>query len=114
MITCNLIVLRAQDPKALAEFYERLGLVFEEDKHGKGPVHYAARLPGLVFEIYPRASEAESTRAVRLGLTVPSLERALADLPGSVVSPPKQTEWGLRAVIKDPEGHKVELLEISR
>ena len=35
----NLLVLRARDPHALADFYGSLGLAFQLEKHGSGPVH---------------------------------------------------------------------------
>ena len=36
----------------------------------------------------------------------------LEDWPGAVLSPPKDSEWGRRAVVTDPDGHRVELLQL--
>jgi hypothetical protein len=36
------------------------------------------------------------------------------DAGEKVVSPPQETEWGRRAVIADPDGHRVELVEASQ
>jgi len=50
----------------------------------------------------------------RLGFSVPSLERvleALQALGTAVVSQPKATAWGRRAVVQDPDGRAVELYQ---
>jgi lactoylglutathione lyase len=36
---------------------------------------------------------------------------ALGDVPGAIVSPAKDFEWGRRAVLTDPDGHRVELVQ---
>jgi len=36
---------------------------------------------------------------------------ALADQLGAIVSPPRDSECGRRAVVVDPDGHRVELTE---
>jgi hypothetical protein len=113
-ITLNLIVLRSPDMPRAAEFFSRLGLQFIEHQHGSGPEHYAAELGGGVFEIYPLKASGPSTLGTRIGFSVPSLDSAVAslsDYPGAIVSPPKDSEWGRRAVVADPDGHRVELLQ---
>lgn len=111
----NLVVIRARDAIGLARFYSLLGLEFAEEKHGRGPVHFACDLGGFVFEIYPRSDSQPDTSATRVGFQVPSLSaamKALSALTGSrVLRQPESTKWGRRAVIVDPEGHRVELLE---
>ena len=72
----NLLVLRARDPRGLAEFYGLLGLRFVPEKHGNGPDHMACDSGGSVVEIYPRKSGQESTRSVRLGFAM--LQRTTA------------------------------------
>lgn len=47
-ITLNLVVLRSPDITRAAAFYSRLGLHFSKQRHGAGPEHYAAELPGAV------------------------------------------------------------------
>jgi predicted enzyme related to lactoylglutathione lyase len=32
----------------------------------------------------------------------------------TVISPPKNSPWGWRAVVTDPDGHKVELTEFKQ
>lgn len=113
MIAPSLIVIRAEDPERVAHFYGAMGLRFTRESHGKGPDHMACSLDGFVFEIYPRGG-ADHTRATRLGFTVANLDDtldAIRTLGGQVVPSPTHTEWGRRAVLLDPEGHKVELTE---
>ena len=97
-------------------FYSRLGLEFSQHQHGSGPEHFAAELGSGVFEIYPLSPNGPSTLGTRIGFSVPSLDStiaALADCPEAILSPPKDSEWGRRAVIADPDGHRIELLQQS-
>ena len=110
----SLVVIRAQDLDRLARFYEALGCHFTKHRHGKGPEHLSCLLGETVFEIYPAGAANESTVATRLGFSVPSLHNALDQLRGlqaTVLIEPANTEFGFRAVVKDFEGHKVELYE---
>jgi|SRR5688572_13811962 len=113
-VTLNLVVLRSADIVRAAAFYSRLGLEFRQHRHGTGPDHFAAETPGGVFELYPLALDGDSTLGTRIGFRVPSVDTAIAalnDYPGAVVSSPRDSEWGRRAVVADPDGHKIELLQ---
>jgi lactoylglutathione lyase len=109
----NLLVLRAHDADALAGFYTALGMRFVRHSHGKGPEHYVCEDGGGVFEIYP-ANGSGATQALRVGFSVENVraavDKALA-AGGEVVSPPTESQWGLRAVVSDLEGHRVELTQ---
>ena len=110
----SLLVIRAQDINRLASFYAALGLRFTKHRHGKGPEHLSSKIGETVFEIYPANGAEESTTFTRLGFSVPSLNNALDQLRGldaTVLVEPSETEFGRRAVVKDFEGHKVELYE---
>jgi len=113
-IALNLVVLRSSDIARAAAFYSCLGLQFKLHRHGSGPEHFAAELPGGVFELYPLSAEGASTLGTRIGFRVPSVDAALAALsanPAAIVTPAKDSEWGRRAVVADPDGHRVELLQ---
>src|SRR6266576_3786236 len=87
-ITLNLVVLRSPDIARAAAFYSRLGLQFSQHRHGSGPEHFAAELPGGVFELYPLSADGASTLGIRIGFRVPSVDAALAalsDYPAAVV-----------------------------
>ena len=95
------------------KFYEALGLSFKLHRHGNGPRHYAAEEAGFVFEIYPKKNEKDDTNRTRIGfrvLDVDSLIHVLRNLQTTIVTEPVDSEWGRRAVVKDFDGHVVELL----
>ena len=113
-ISLNLVVLRSSDLERASAFYTRLGLQFTRHRHGNGPEHFAAELPGTVFELYPLSPEGPSTTGTRIGFRVPSVDAAVAalsDTPHAIVTPARDSEWGRRAVLADPDGHRVELLQ---
>lgn len=113
-IALSLVVLRSPDIARAAAFYARLGLQFTQHRHGAGPDHFSAVLAGGgVFEIYP-LSGATPAFLARVGFKVPSVDLALAglrDVPESVMTAAHDSEWGRRAVVADPDGNKVELVQ---
>ncbi|MDY6938635.1 MAG: VOC family protein [Cyanobacteriota bacterium] len=109
----NLLVIRSSNIERAKIFYEALGLVFEAHQHGNGAPHFAAEEHGLVFEIYPLL-KGKSTSATRFGFRVNAVEETIANLihaGGEVIASPQPSPWGIRAVVKDPDGHRVELVE---
>lgn len=112
----SLLVLRARSPLPVVKFYEQLGCMFALERHGKGPEHYACSSNDAVLEIYPCEDAQTTTSAVRLGFRVADLDaackRAIA-CNGKLLSAPKNSPWGRRAVLQDPEGHTVELTEAA-
>ena len=114
MAVLNLVVIKSARPEQVLGFYQLLGLAFVQEQHGKGPVHWATESNGAVFEIYPYEGELSGCDTVRLGFAVPLLNdvvRAIQENNHVVSSAPKQTPWGLRAVVRDPDGRAVELIE---
>ncbi|MDB6175555.1 MAG: hypothetical protein JWL59_4866 [Chthoniobacteraceae bacterium] len=111
----NLVVIRSLDLDRSERFYRVLGLNFERHRHGNGPEHLAAQpyQDGSVFEIYPAGSNSGETTGVRIGFSVDAVDSyldGLVEAGGLVVHPPSNSEWGRRAVVADPDGHKVELV----
>jgi predicted enzyme related to lactoylglutathione lyase len=109
----NLLVIRSPDIERAVTFYEALGLRFERHSHGKGPEHYASETRGFVFEIYPQRDDESTTTNTRIGFNVVSVDDSLETLQKlsvSVVSPAKDSPWGRRAVVRDLDGHTVELV----
>lgn len=114
VIALNLVVLRAHEPDRPATFCSGLGMQFREEGRGNGPRHHACEIGGSVLEIYPLEPGAEGTRGTRLGFSVDKVDdaiQAIESRAGVVVSRPKMTAWCKRAVVIDPEGHRVELVE---
>lgn len=106
-----LIVIKSADIENLKDFYEEIGLVFQAEQHGKGPVHYSSVLNGIVFEIYPLYQD-ETPSLNRLGFEVQALDELVEKLKSDgvkIISSPKNKMWGYMAIIEDPEGRKVEL-----
>lgn len=114
MLRLNLVVIRSVDPSKTVSFYEMLGMTFRHEQHGSGPVHWAADVDGIVLEIYPVKSEEEVDTTTRLGFNVDDAASVLNTLRLSqveIVSELKQTNWGLRAVVRDSDGRSVELVQ---
>lgn len=110
----SLVVIRSRDMDKLENFYSALGLTFVRHRHGKGAEHLSATMDGTVFEIYPAIRPEDNTSSTRLGFTVPSLTVALDNLRSlnaAVITEPADSEFGRRAVVKDFDGHKIELYE---
>jgi lactoylglutathione lyase len=119
--TISLIVLRTSQMEAALAFYKALGLVFTEESHGTGPIHYSTQTGPSVLEIYPGEPSEPINRkaggATMLGFSVQSLDDilpVLEKLPSKFISGPKDSAWGRRAVIADPDGRAVELSEPKR
>lgn len=112
--TFNLIVLKTRDVDVTVVFYRALGLSFVAEQHGRGPRHWAAQVGGVVLEIYPLNDGQAADNSTRLGFTVGNLDETLSALKSTgvtIASEPKSTSWGLRAVVQDPDGRSVELLQ---
>ncbi|MGH8445442.1 MAG: VOC family protein [Solimonas sp.] len=111
--TLNLLVLRVADPAAAMRFYAALGITFVRERHGNGPEHFSGLAGTVLLELYP-AGEATGTRSTRLGFAVSSIATTLDALlknGGTVLSTPQNGPWSLRAVVADPDGHRVELAQ---
>lgn len=116
-ISFNLIVLRVATIEQSLAFYRALGLLFEQHQHGSGAVHYASTLGSVTLELYPRRNEADTTRAVRIGFAVADLDTTIARLEQQgvrIITAPHNSMWGRRAVVADPDDHRIELVQQSQ
>ena len=114
MSTLNLVVIRSPDIDRSAGFYSALGLELVKHRHGNGPEHYACKEGGFVFEIYPETAKSGAATGARLGFSVDNVDLVVERIAAegyAVVSPPADSEWGRRAVVRDPDGHKIELTQ---
>ncbi len=114
-VDLNLVVVYSRDVKAAKDFYRCLGMTFKQEKHGSGPEHYAAELGAVVFEIYP-CRGTSPTGNTRLGFRLSSVDRVLDLLRQqkvNVLSEPRDSPWGRRAVVEDPDGNRVELTQTT-
>jgi lactoylglutathione lyase len=111
----SLLVLKTKEMLQLVAFYQALGIAFAEEKHGKGPTHFAAVMGEFVFEIYPlQGDQPDSVDSTRLGFRVANLELILNQLQERgvpILSPMRTTAWGQNAVVSDPDGRAVDLFQ---
>lgn len=111
----TLVVIRSAVPDRLADFYTMLGLKFDYHQHGNGPFHYSGYAGATLLEIYPPGKGLVDT-GLRIGIAVDDFDGTVKTLEEKGISfhqPPKHTEWGLMAVVADPEGRKVEISALS-
>ena len=108
--SCRDTVERSGPSRALLSC---VGVLFQRERHGNGPIHLACE-GAAVFEIYPLGSSQVPSTSVRIGLSVDDVDACvddrIAELGGSIVKAPHDSPWGRRAVVKDPDGHTVELV----
>jgi lactoylglutathione lyase len=113
-IRLNLVVIRSGNIELSANFYQRLGLSFVKHKHGNGLEHFASEVGCTTFEIYPCTPATVPTTATRLGFQVSCVDTVICELEKqgiSIITPPANSPWGRRAVVADPDGHRVELTQ---
>ena len=106
------LALKTPHLEPMRAFYQAIGIAFAEEKHGNGPVHYAGKVGDTVVEIYP-LPQGTPDATTRLGFSVPSLTAVVAALRGLglILTDLEPFRWGLRAVVRDPDGRAVELYE---
>ena len=111
--TFTLLVLRAKNPEHLAKEWAAFGMDFSRESHGDGPTHFVCNVGDLIFEIYPLADGQSPTTSVRVGLRVDDLASLLMELPQgmTLVKTPQDIEGGATAIVRDSEGHTIELTQ---
>lgn len=114
----NLIVLRTANTEAMLVFYQALGLVFVQEQHGTGPIHYSTQLGDMTMEIYPaeagQAPDRKAGGATMIGIKVESVDGVINRLQNvdiQMLSAPKNSAWGRRATVLDPDGRLIELTQ---
>lgn len=109
----KLLVIKSAHVESACNFYVQLGFCFTEEQHGNGPTHYSAPLGDGIFEIYPLPADSAPDTTTRLGFSVKGVGAVVESVSelGTVVAKAKETPWGLRAVVRDPDGRSVELYE---
>ncbi len=114
-VQINLVVIRSANLEKSVKFYQMLGLSFDKHKHGNGLEHFASKTGQITFEIYPQIDKTEPTTGTRLGFQVSEVDSLITRLhleDVTVITEPSASEWGRRAVVVDPDGHRVELIKL--
>jgi hypothetical protein len=111
-VSLTLLVLKTRQVEQIRRFYQALGVELAQEQHGKGPAHFAGRAGNVVIEVYPLADDGSRPGYVNpLAFAVENVAQVIKGLEGvcpTLVSPPKETAWGLHAVVKDPDGRTLE------
>lgn len=108
----KLIVLRTHRLRELKEFYETLGIKFVEERHAKGPTHYAGAIGSAVLELYPLPKGApDPDKSVRLGFSVPDLGTIATHLGSASVRLGPSVGRSPAIVVKDPDDRVIELTQ---
>lgn len=105
------LVLYSQQIEAARTFYEQI-LDMQFQRHtDHGPAHYATTSSsGFLLEIY--ATNKRERALDKPLIEVRSLEQILSRLAASqIIKPASQTDHGLLAIIQDPDGRSVLLLQ---
>jgi lactoylglutathione lyase len=105
----NLIVLKSKDIDGTRSFFELLGLQFNEEKHGDGPLHYSSVIHDVVLEIYQGKSANEN---LTIGFCVNDLNDIKNRLPGfgaDVITEPSPDKPYL--IIRDIDGRTIILTQ---
>ncbi|MDJ1496048.1 glyoxalase/bleomycin resistance/extradiol dioxygenase family protein [Cytophagaceae bacterium DM2B3-1] len=105
------IIIRSSNISVVADFYSKLGLVFEYHQHGNGAFHYASTLKNIIFEIYPLLKgQTTADTSTRLGIAIDNFDTVLTTFsPEQILKAPHLTEWGELAIVQDPDGRKIEI-----
>jgi predicted enzyme related to lactoylglutathione lyase len=114
IIHLNLLVLKTPNVERLVTFYAALGITFAEERHGTGPAHHAGRVGPTLLEVYLLPADAAPDSTTRLGFAVEDVDATverLRHLGATVRSEPKRTPFGYRAVVADPDGRAVEVVD---
>ena len=105
------LVLKTPRLEETISFYRTIGLPFEEEKHEEGPIHFTCDLEKLHFSIYPTTPEESSPGNGIIGFEVDSVEEVLEKARqwgARVIVDFQEVPWGVRAIVLDPDGRKVE------
>lgn len=108
------LVLYARDIHRTASVYECLGLHFDEEQHGDGPIHLACEANGHVIEIYPGLDT--SSRSALLGFEVSDLDDTKRNLEKAGVAIVRDIAVAgdqRRLIARDPDGREVFVQEVK-
>lgn len=111
-------MIRTSKIEEVKTFYQGLGIQLVEEQHGNGPIHYSYVQDQLVIEIYPGDEGSlpgwKNAGAMMLGFYVKDIKEIIDQidiLKGKVISNRTENKRGFRAVLEDPDGRRIELIE---
>lgn len=106
------VILRSRDIERLRTFYEQVFHVKFEYHINHGAQHYAGYLGTTLLELYRTVHVVPRGAQDSMILTVSNLEQTLARAESSALYVmPTQTPQGRMALLKDPDGRLVIVME---
>lgn len=108
-MSLKFLTLYANQLDQTVAVYEALGLTFEEEKHGDGPVHFSHSTRDLIVEIYP-ADGRSVEETMMVGFEVENLETVktiLFERGATILKDVAVVNGALRMILKDPDGRKL-------
>lgn len=110
----GLLVIYSPDMQRSVEFYQSLGLQFEQHSHPPCGDHFATLGDGCTLEIYPRRTGEQGPSPMTFGFHVSCVEtaaKAAATTGGTITREPYLADWGRSATVTDPDGNRVLLMQ---
>ncbi|MUZ76169.1 hypothetical protein GOZ90_26370 [Agrobacterium vitis] len=107
----SFITWYSADIRSSAAFYEKLGIIFTEERHGAGPIHFALQDESLAIELYPaKQGLALSGADTLIGFEIADADEisSIAKTRGlDIIEQVTTTALGRRIILRDPDGRQV-------
>ena len=111
------LTLKSSSLQRSQEFYTKLGFLFERVQVSKATEIYRAHFAEFELSlIQDSKAGSESTPSLQLYFQVPHIDsifagfQALGDV--NVLMEPTEMPEGRKAIVKDPDGHAIEILQL--
>lgn len=111
------ITINTADLQPMLQFYSELGLQFEHVNVSKGSSVHRSKIEGLEFSIF-EITQVSMKSAPSLQLTFKvedvksTVEKLLKIDLAMCVLDPIELDGAMKAIILDPDGHSIELIEV--
>ncbi len=98
------------------KFYSKIGFNVEKHQHGDGDQHLVCKNGDVLLEIYPlpNSDNQNVTKNIKIGIKVASHKTILNQsefFRQYFYLSPRETEWGRKMSLIDPDGHIIDLFE---
>lgn len=113
------IVIYSRNLLESDKFYSKIGFNVQKHKHGDGDQHLVCKNGDVLLEIYPLpgSDNQYATKNIKIGFKVASHETILNESEFSrqyLYLPPRETEWGRKMSLIDPDDHIIDLFEYGK
>ncbi|KJF70232.1 VOC family protein [Agrobacterium arsenijevicii] len=108
-MSLKFLTLYAKQLDRTVAVYEALGIEFEREKHGDGPIHFSHSTRDLIIEIYPAGSRVVAESMI-LGFTVTDLatvRNLLLENGVTILKDIDVVDGATRMIFEDPDGRRL-------